>query len=555
LTCYEGVEPERFGVKVISIVPNFEPGRDAILVMGIDERLVKTGPVAGCSGSPVYIQGRLAGALAFGWNLSKDPLYGVTPIRQMLEVGRDGTVDKDKASPVCSWDFSKPIDLARLPATGILQRPIAGPARPVPSSLLVWGMPVGAVEHLAGLFSNAGMDLAVTAVGSSSNDLAGSHVQLAPGAAMMIPLVDGDVRVAVLGTVTAVDEDKVYAFGHSLLGYGPVELPMATARIHTVVSNLSQSFKIGSPIEVVGALTVDDARGVLGQIGATAKTIPMEVQIHHFHQSQSRTFRCRLASHKALTPQLVRSVLNGTTQYFGDLPPDHSISYKGLVLLEGGAALRFANVSSGNSVAELLSECTGAVSLLMDNPFRPIQIDRMEFSVDISNRNRLASIYSVEVADRRVRPGQQLQVKVVLESYPSVKRQYRFTLQVPKQTQPGQYNLSVCGSYEYLAYLRRVAPHRFVVTDSTDLIKAIDYLLNIRRDRLYCILELQQGGIAIERHELPDLPATKALILDAATRTIPVEPMRAWVESSVDTDTITEDKETIKIIVEGPESE
>jgi len=552
LTCYEGVEPERFGLRVVSIVPNFEPGRDAILVMGTDERLIRTGPVAGCSGSPVYIQGRLAGALAFGWNLSKDPLYGVTPIRQILEVGNCNSPVMDPIGPVSSWDFSRPIDLA-LVGQSVVRPRSSGLARTVPSTLLVWGMPTSAVEPLASMFNAAGLDLAIAAGGPMPGQGQPEQVDLSPGAAMMIPLVQGDVRVAVLGTVTAVEADTVYAFGHSLLGYGPVELPIATARIHTVVSNLSQSFKIGSPIEVVGALKIDDPRGVLGQIGAHAKTIPLEVEVRHFNQPQSRIFRCRLASHKALTPQLVRSVLNGAAQYFGDLPPDHCISYQGRLDIADGLTLGFTNVSTGASLAEVLSEATGTVALLMDNPFGQIQIHGMQFSLKIANQDRTASINSVEVADRRVRPGEQVQVKAVLESYPGVRRQYQFNIRVPRQTDPGQYNLSVCGSYEYLQFLRKAAPQRFVARDGSELIKAIDYLLNIRRDRLYCILELQPSGIAIERYELPDLPSTKALILDTATRTVPIQQMQSWVEASVETDTITEDKETIRIVVEGPE--
>lgn len=548
LTCYEGTRPERFGVRVVSIVPNIEPGRDAILVMGTDERFIRTGPVAGCSGSPVYIQDRLAGALAFGWTLSKEPLYGVTPIRQMLQISGPGPDRPPAQGPVSGWDFSRPIDLGQIEATTRTSYGIS-PVRPVPSTLLVSGMSPQVAESLAGLFNGLGLNLTL-ASGPSITGQVDEPGILAPGASMMIPLVQGDMRVAVLGTITEVDSDKVYAFGHSLFGFGPIELPIATATIHTVVSNLSQSFKIGSPIQVVGALTVDDPRGVLGRIGASAKFIPMTVEVSHFNNPQRRTFNCRLATHKALTGQLVRTVLSGAAQYFGDLPPDHCITYYGRFELGTDSSIVFSNISAGSSLGQILAEGMGPVVLMMDNPFGPIEINRIEFGLDISNQNRLSSIYSVEVLERQVRPGQRIQVKVVLESYPGIKRRFDFNIEVPKWVGSGQYNLSVMGSEEYLQFLRRNAPHRFTARDGRELVQALQYILGIRRDRLYCVLELPASGLTIERYELPDLPATKALVLDSPTRTIPVQTMQSWVEQVLDVDTVTEDKETVKIKIE-----
>lgn len=547
LTCYEGTRPERFGVRVVSIVPKIEPGRDAILVMGTDERFIRTGPVAGCSGSPVYIQDRLAGALAFGWTLSKEPLYGVTPIRQMLQISAPGPERPPAQGPVSGWDFSRPIDLGHIEAT-TRTRYGTSPVRPVPTTLLVSGMSPQVAEPLAGLFNRLGLNLTLAA-GLSITGQVDEPAVLTPGASMMIPLVQGDIRVAVLGTITEVESDKVYAFGHSLFGFGPIELPIATATIHTVVSNLSQSFKIASPIQVVGALTVDDPRGVLGRIGASAKLIPMTVKVSHFN-NQPRIFNCRLASHKALAGQLVRTVLSGAAQYFGDLPPDHCISYYGRFELDMDSPIVFSNVSAGSSLSQILSEGMGPVVLMMDNPFGPIEINGIEFGLDISNQNRLSSIYSVEVLDRQVKPGQRIQVKVVLESYPGIKRRFDFDIEVPKGVESGKYNLSVMGSAEYLQFLRRNAPHRLTARDKKELVQALQYLLNVRRDRLYCVLELPSRGLTIERYELPDLPATKALILDSPSRTIPVQTMQPWIEQVLDVGTVTEDKETIKIEID-----
>jgi len=380
----------------------------------------------------------------------------------------------------------------------------------------------------------------------------GDKVALAPGAAMMVPLVDGDIRMAVLGTVTEVEGDRVYGFGHSFLGYGPVDLPLATARIHTVVSTLSQSFKLGSVADVVGALTQDEPRGVLGHIGRQAKTVPLRVEVTHSGQTQARTFDCRLAYHKALTPDLVKTVLTGAGLYYGSLPPDHTVTYAGTVETEGGGILRFSNISSGTGLAELISEGMGTVVLLLNNPFKEIPIRRMRFSVDVASDDRVSGLYGVEVSDKKVKPGEEILVGVVVESYPAVRRRVEFRIRVPDRLEPGEYALTVCGPYEYLQFLKRQAPYRFVAKDTDTLIEALGYLLGLRRDRLYCLLELPTSGITMERHELPDLPATKALVLESRNQTITVQPFQSWVEKSLVIDTITQDKETLKITVEKP---
>jgi len=561
LTCLAGTQPEKFALKVVSVVRDIEPGRDAVLVMGTDERFIHTGPVAGCSGSPVYLDGRMAGALAFGWSLSKDPLYGVTPIRQMLQIGGSSPRPARTTSPMAggatlSWDYSRPIDLTRFASRLHSSRFIRPDGEeghaPMPCTLVVSGLPTEACEQMASGLADLGLK-AVPAVGGREGpgDVS-DKVSLAPGAAMMIPLVDGDVRMAVLGTVTEVEGDKIYGFGHNFLGCGPIDLPLATARVHTVVSNLAQSFKIGSLLEVVGAITLDEPRGVVGRIGQRARTLPLQVEVTGADSAQVRRFDCRLAYHRTLTADLLRAVLAGTSLYFGNLPPDHTITYAGSLELDNGRVIRFSNVSSGMGLGELIADTMGTVVLLMNNPFREVPIRRAQFDVSVTGDNRLSSLYAIDVSDRKVKPGQEIVVGAVVESYPAVRHRFEFKVPVPERIEPGEYTLTVCGPYEYLQMLKRLAPYRFLARDTGTLMEALEYLLSIRRDRLYCLLELPASGVAMERHELPDLPATKALVLESVNRTIAIQPFQPWIERSLEIHTITADRETLKITVEKP---
>jgi len=568
LTCYRGTEIEKFGLNVISVVRNIEPGRDAILVQGTDERFIQTGPVAGCSGTPVYIEGRLAGAIAFAWFFSKDPLYGVTPIEEMLRVG---TSDKKRATSDerQAFDFSKPINLAEIDKQ-LLHKNSKFENRNskfspsgfewLPCPVIVSGLSAKAYQQLDALVGPLGL-MAVSGIGGSVGVNKGKDMQLVsgkaeagaglvPGAVLTVPLVAGDMTIFVLGTATEVVSDKVYGFGHSFLGYGPIDLPMATGQVHTVVSSLSRSFKLGSVGQIVGALTVDEGAAVFGQIGAKPQMIPLRIKVDRYNDTQSRVFNCQVAHNRLLTPGLVRVAMYGAAFYLGDFPPDHMIEYKVAIGIEGSETISFNNVSTGLDVTELASESVGSIALLMNNPFKEIDIESIDFDIRIVPKNIVSHIWSVDLSDSTVKAGQEVNISVVVESFLAEKKKYQFSLKIPQQLSPGKYDLMVLGSYEYEQFLLKVVPYRFVAQDMTSLVKALNDALGFERDRLYCLLVLPPGGVAVERAELPDLPATKTLLLQNANRTLRIQPFPRWLEKSTRTDTVVADKKIMHITVE-----
>jgi hypothetical protein len=550
LTCYSGTEIEKFDLDVISVVRNIEPNRDAILVQGTDERFIHTGPVAGCSGSPVYINGRLAGAMAFAWSLSKDPLYGVTPIKEMLRVSHGQELKYKKMS--FKFDFSQPINFNEVDEQAAAQKAAIknslANASVLPCPLIISGLPAGACEESTALLEPYGL-MPVSGLGGSANVNEGRNVQLAPGSVLTVPLVHGDIEMAVLGTVTEVVGDKVYGFGHNFLGYGAVDLPMATGQVHTIVSNLSRSFKLGSPMEIVGALTIDEPTAVFGQIGGQAKMIPLTMKINRFN-TEPRVFNCSLANNQMLTADLLHTALYGATLSLGAFPPDHTVEYKVAIGLQGGETIDFKNISTELGMAEVIAESKGSVLLLLNNPFKEVNITSLDFDVRILPKNIASHIWSVDLSDSTVKAGQQVQVDVVLESYLSDKKKYQFSMKVPQDLEPGKYELIVSGTSEYEQHLRKNMPYRFMAYDMPTLIEALNDALSIDRDRLYCLLVLPPGGIAIERAELPDLPATKTMVMQNPTRTLKIQPYSRWLEKSLRTGTIVADRKTMRITVE-----
>jgi len=564
LTIYKGTEIEKFDLYVVSVIRKVAPGRNAILVQSTDERFIHTGPVAGCSGSPVYIEGRLAGALAFGWPFSKDPLYGVTPIEEILQTGRAD--DRSDAAHTAyskgfAFDFSRPIDFAEINREMTRNARQAADDRRtnfthnsanasvLPSPLITSGLPAGVCEQLNDSVEPFGL-MAVSGGGLATDAKTAENVRLTPGAALAIPLVTGDISMDVFGTVTEVSGNKVYAFGHSFLGYGTVNLPMATGYVHTVVSSLSRSFKFGTSLNIVGTVTTDESAAVCGQIGAKPRMIPLTIRVERYNDVEKRVYNCRLADNQVLTPMVLGAAVAGAALRGGDLPPDNTVEYKAAINIEGAEPISFENISANTGLNEMMWESIGSTALLLNNPYKKVDVNSMEFDICLKSKDIASRIWSIDLSDSKVEAGQKLDVSVVLESALADKKKYRFTLNIPENLAPGSYELIVCGGAGYQEFLKQNAPYRFIPQSLPTLIEAMNNALHIDRGRLYCLLVLPRGGIAVEKAELPDLPPTKALVLQDPKRILTVQSYPHWLEESLKTGTVVTDRETARIKVE-----
>ncbi len=556
LTDYGENGIEKFELKVLDVVYDMDPGHDAILVMGLDERFKHTGPVGGCSGSPVYIDGRLAGALAFGWSFAKDPLYGVTPIREMLEVGRTNATMMARGGQRVSafaFDFSQPIDLAQI-SEQVLSRRLVGPANPngasaLPCPLLISGVPTQASQELASQFEAMGF-MAVPGLTGAAATADEETMELKVGGTLTMPLVTGDINMNVLGTVTEIRGDRVYGFGHSFLGYGPINLPMAGGKVYTVISNVMRSFKLGAAGKIVGAITVDEMTAVSGQIGAEPDMVPMTIRVERYNDAKSRTYNCQIAYNDTLTASLARSAIAGAALHLGPLPPEHTIEYAAAINLEDGQSIRFENVSASMGLVEPIAEIVGSVALLMNNPYQCAKIQSLDFATKIRSDNISSHFWSIDIVDPQIKAGEEIEVNVVVESYLAEKKKYNLKLEVPNNVAAGKYGLMLCGAQEYERFLAKTVPYRFVATNYQTLVEALDVALNIDRTKLYCVLVLPPDGITLDKAELPDLPGTKSVVLQSDKRALRVQPYPHWIEKSIDTGTVIGDRQIVPIVVE-----
>lgn len=551
LTVYEGTKIERFDLDVIGVMLNDRPGRDHILVQGTDERFIHTGPVKGCSGSPVYIEGRLAGALSGGFSGSQDPLYIVTPIADMLEVGTSESYKQPMRQPGFAFDLSVPIDLEEIDkqlysalsaGTGSM-----GGYDALVCPLVTSGLSIDFDERINGGLKSLG--LAAVAGLTGQGQANGGDVKLQAGSAMAVPVVTGDIKMTVIGTVTEVDDDTVYALGHGWMGYGAIDLPMATAEIYTVVSHILSSFKMGSAIEIVGALNADEKAGVAGTLGSKAKMIPMNIKIDRYNDIKKRSYSCEVAKNRMLSPLLAGAAVGGASLQLGKLPPYHTIDYKVKIGTKDSGELSFDNVSSGAGINEMAREIVDSIALLMNNPYEMAEIETLDFEVKISDRSISSRIWSVEMSDVSAHAGDYVSVSVVLDPVLAGKRKYELDIQIPSTVKPGSYELLVTGSGGYIEFLRKAVPFKFIAENLESIVEVLNEMLGIRRDRLYCLLVLPSGGVSLAKAELPDLPASKALILGDAKRALKMKPYPQWVQRDIATGMVVSDKRVMRINV------
>ena len=483
----------------------------------------------------------------------------MTPIAEMLAVGEQGGSAQDSQNVGFAFDLSGPIDLHRIDRQmrngDSIKSDTAGASKysgyaPLPCPLVTSILPVEVSDQLSSYIKPFGLT-AVTGIGGGSAAPGGTvpPAKLIPGASLAIPLITGDITMEAIGTVTEVVDDKVYGFGHSFLGFGRIDLPMATGQVHTVVSNVEHSFKFAGALETVGALTIDESAAIVGRIGAKAKMIPLRINIARYND-QNRSYDCQLCVNKLFTPVILRAAVAGAALTRGSLPPDHTVEYKVDIGLKDAEPIRFENLSTDAGIIELMIEGTVPVALLMNNPYKKVEIESLDFDVRITPKSIASQIWSVDLSDTKVKAGQTLDASIIIEAVRAGKKRYRCSFEIPQDLPPGNYDLITCGRSGYMDFLMKVAPYRFTPHNLTTLIEVLNNILTVGRDKLFCILVLPSGGITVERAELPDLPATKALVMTSPKRGLKIQPYARWIEKSFTTGTVIGNAKRVKITVE-----
>ena len=546
LTVFSGMDVERFPLKVLSVARNQKVGQDMIVVLVTDERFKHAGTIHGCSGSPVFIDGRLAGALAAGWDGSLDALYLVRPIENMLEVGSVETAQNVASKMALHFDFSEPLDLADIyrQAMEQLQNHSTEQGMLVPLSS---SLPSQTCETFRQPLRQMGL---VPMNAPTALPTVEEATAFESGGVLAAVMCGGDISLAATGTVTEIIGDQLYGFGHNFKGEGPTNLPMAAGIVHAVVANRNSSFKFSSPGPILGTLRFDQTVGVRGTIGETPKTIPLTIRVNRDNDPEQRTYNCFLAVDRFYTPMILQMAVNGAAQMQGPLPSEHTVRYETQIRVKGQKPIVFKDVSSGQKTSGLEKTLYSIVSLLLNNPFEEVKIESIDANIDIVSENSLANVWAVDVSQTRIKPGETISAAVTLRSFRSEESTATIEFQIPETISPGNYTLQIMGASDYQRFVSKMMPHRFRAIDIETLSQVFQRVSQLQNNRLYAVMPIAASGIVLRQHELPQLPPTKMLLMQDAKRLLPVEAYKTWSESEIKLDKIVQGGAEIEITVE-----
>lgn len=479
LSVFSGTVPVRFDVKAIAVLANSLPGQDLLLVRCAGQDLEKTGIIAGMSGSPIYFDGKLAGALAYAWTFGKEPIAGVTPIRAMLE------------------------ELKRKPS---VPRSPPGLER-LASPLLVSGFTPALMKALERRLGKLGL---VPVMGAGSRPAGDQQPAIpVPGGAIGVELMRGDYNASAVGTITHVDGDRVLAFGHPLFGLGAMALPATGADVHVVFSSSYLSFKFASPLGSLGSLVEDRQSCIVVRKGAQPKMVPVRLRVRNSLTTREQRFAIEVVDHAKLTASMVldaaANALDAAEASGDDLTADVRITAR----LRDGRELAIADRFHNGRGGPFNLESFAPFLELPDNVFEPALLSSVDAELELTPGRATAEILDAYPSVREARAGERFEVHVLVKPYGQPPRKLSVALEMPAEVAGDTLELDIDGgsglkpdaaSPEDLEGLLRRARARFRASD--------------------LVVSLDDGGRALDRRGfyIDRVPGSVGAVLGHETR-------------------------------------
>ncbi|HEV2469302.1 MAG TPA: SpoIVB peptidase S55 [Candidatus Sulfotelmatobacter sp.] len=447
-TVFEGVKPEPMDVEVLGVLHNVNgPKGDIILVRLHGTKVEYTGVVAGMSGSPVYFDGKLAGALAFRiGEFSKEPIAGVTPIADMLEINALDKSPSEEAAAI-KPDVSNAAGKTAAPglATGIgnSTQNFADYLKPIDAPLVFNGFSEDAVKAFAPQFASAGI-IPVMGAGSVSEDK--QPEPLVPGSAVSAILVRGDMDIAATCTVTYIDPQRLLACGHPLLQFGSVDLPMNKADVLATLPSPLNAFKIVNTTEEAGVFVQDRHTGILGVFNKQPDMIPVTLSIHS--GSTTKAFHYEVLNNPRLSPVAIMATvfnaLHGVNEYGEEITYrlNGSIDVKGFP--EVGLRNMFVPAENGQPAAMAAALSLGErFGRIYDNPYNAPAVNSVKLDFDLVRERRWARLESARTDVTEARPGDQIIVETVLAPYRGERVVRQIPVKIPTSASKGTLRILV----------------------------------------------------------------------------------------------------------------
>jgi len=528
-TVFQGTTPEAMDVEVLGVLKNANgPKGDIILVRLGGEKAKYTGVVAGMSGSPVYFEGKLAGAVAFRiGEFSKEPIAGVTPISEMLEISALDTTPtsvpvQTKSLPTLSSKTSGP---------GVSSVPVqsfSNYLKPIETPLVFSGFSEDAVQKFAPQFASQGI-VPVMGVGSASS--VKQPEPLVPGSAVSAVLVSGDMNIAATCTVTYIDPSHLLACGHPLMQFGMVDLPMTKAQVLATLPSPLNAFKIVNATETVGSFVQDRHNGILGEFGKKAEMIPVTLTIHG--GTAPKVFHFQVLNNARLSPvaisTTVYNALHGVNEY-GD---ETTYAMKGAISVGGFPEVKLEDMFSaspdGLQPAAMMaaSSVGGSFGRIYDNPYSTPDIKGLQLDFEVTNDRRSARLESARTDVSEARPGDEVTIEILLRPYRGDAIIEHVPVRIPTSASKGSTMRILVSDGDMLDRLRRNPSG----SQRLDLASTIGVLNKQHvNNRVYVSVLDQDPEAMVADKVMPTLPLSVMNVMDGMRGT---QDMTVLGESSV----------------------
>jgi SpoIVB peptidase S55 len=509
-TIFAGNQVEKFDLEVLGVMPNFlGPKQSIILVELKGPKVEHTGVVAGMSGSPVYLDGKLAGALSLKLGIfTKEAIAGVTPIADVMRPPVENTATQTAQA---SFELPKQTVAQNIPSGSALE--------PIETPLVFAGFQPAAVQQFAGQLQSYG--LVATQGGTADNQKDDAHAHLAPGDMAGMVLVRGDMSINSACTVTAVQGDRVFLCGHPFMNLGDIQMPMSRSEVVTTLSSSLASTKIVNSGGAIGTITGDHLTAVVGKLGAPPAMIPLDLTF--VTGSNETTLHFEMVNHPKLTPLLVAiTTFNGLTQNatYGE---GTTLHMTGEIQLKGHVPVKLENtfapsdslLPDGLPIALTVQNVFGR---LFANNFEVPGVEHVSLRVESQPGKNSYTIDSAWLETGEASPGEDVKVRVQLRPFRGAPRVEQTTVHVPDQIARGGTLRVLVSDAEWMNRASRgfnfgAAPSGASGPEGLDQLIA---LINRERnnDRLYVGVFVPAPTMVWDDKELPNIPLSQINVID-----------------------------------------
>ncbi len=535
-TVFDGTRVEEFRARILGVIENVIGARRNLILARLEGGpLANTGVIAGMSGSPVYIDGRLIGAVSYALGaFSKEPIAGITPIAEMTDAA-SLTNSRPRAARVQldfpltdenlvaafrrALNWNRPFEerpgdarFVGISAPGFASDGVGTLLRPIATPLVMSGFE----PDVAGLLGSAFRDQGFIPTGGGARGTAAGEMPyegpLKPGDAVGVGFLNGDLELGATGTVTHIDGDRVYAFGHPMYNLGPTEFPMTRAYVYTVLPSLAASLKLSTTGEVIGTFLQDRATAIAGRLGSGPRMIPITLTLES-DRGPKRTFHFGVVNDQLFTPLMTYAAILDTLGSYERQNGVATYTVRGKAAVKKYDDIAFSNLFTGNTAsAGAASYMVMPITYLMANDYEKVELESLEFTVSSSEEPKTATLQRVWLDESRPRAGRTVPLKVSFRTFRGEEVVRTLPVTIPANAR-GSLSILVTDGSRLEQAEQREARLPQQLRSVSQLIRTLNK--GRRNNTLYVKLLGQEAGAVVNGEALSSLPPSVLSILEA----------------------------------------